>query len=93
MKSYPQNLTELNLINVKTTSNVIEELLESVSEDAVRLRGLTIISTGLSTKAMKTISEIVSQSPFLQKLNISRNNLVPKDFSELLEVIRVNKVL
>jgi len=54
---------------------------------------LTIISTGLSTKAMKTISEIVSQSPFLQKLNISRNNLVPKDFSELLEVIRVNKVL
>lgn len=42
---------------------------------------------------MKIIAEIVTLSAFIQKLNISQNNLLPNDFSDLLESLKANKVI
>jgi hypothetical protein len=71
LKQKPSHLLELNLISVKTTPKIIEDLLESVRDFALRIEGISLVNANVSKNSIKIIAEILTFSEFLKKLNIS----------------------
>ena len=93
MKPAPYHLRELNMQSCKTTSAVIENLMDVIIEEAIYLQNLNLSSMNLSNLSVSKIAQFMRSAVTLQKLDISKNALLPDAFEELFEELSTNRTL
>ena len=89
----PNHLLELKLVNCITAPRIMENLLEFMIENEVHLRALSLVKMSLKHKALQLCSEYLKNSHHLEDLDLSWNNLIPNDFTVMLEILGENKTL
>ena len=89
----PHNLQELRLTNCFTVVPVVEELINFIVEEKVQLRSLSLVKMGLTKACIEEITTLISNSEYIEDLDLSWNDLLPSYFSSLFKVLARNRSL
>ena len=81
------------MVNCNTSPLIVGNLIQFFVDASVNLRSLSLVRMQISGSALNTIATFLEESEHLQDLDISWNNLIPRDFLPLLKVISRNKTL
>ena len=93
LKRYPNNLRELKLVKVNTSSQFIEDLLQFMIDERSSLLSISLVQMNLPSSIMPTIVEYLEKSVQLEELDLSWNKFKPADFVSLLKMLSNNVIL
>lgn len=75
-KFFPLNLDELRIENCKVTKEDMLKLLKALNKESY-VKKLSLVQANLDEKSVLELSKLVSNSRYLQELDISKNRLRP----------------
>lgn len=93
LKRYPNNLRELKLVKVNTSSHLINDLIQFMIDEPTSLTSLSLVQMDLPSTIMPTIVEYLENSVQLEELDLSWNKFQPHDFLPLLNNLSNNVIL
>ena len=94
LRTSPKNLQELRLVGCNLPNqSTLEQLMQIIVEEECPLNSLALIKCGISATVVKSVATFIQSSRTLDELDLSWNDLNPKDFAPLLENLNENKNL
>jgi hypothetical protein len=86
-KLHPHNLAELSFTSLQTHPLIVEKLCTMLLNEAYNLQALKLQSMQLTGPALKTISEMIRISIWLETVDLSQNNLEMQCWASFFEVL------
>ena len=69
------------------------DMVNFMVTEKVQLRQLALVKMHLNKNCLEIVSQLLLESQYLENLDLSWNNLLPKDFAVLFDVLADNKTL
>lgn len=93
LKPKGTNLRVIKFVNCNCSGAIMDEFLEFLIDNGIRLEDLSLVQMNLSGSSVEFLSEYILTNYSLETLDISWNNLRANNFTPLLTALAKNRYL
>lgn len=93
LKRVPMHLEELKLFSCRISTSVLHDLLTMFRETKCQIKSLALVKTGFNKEAFFELMRYVSESEFLEQLDISWCEVTCNEFREFFNMLGQNRRL
>ena len=93
LKRLPNHLEELNLIDCRIHSSLLNRLVDLLNESGTQMRKLGLVNTNHSEASFAKLLTFVETSEYLQELDVSWSKLSIFQWRKFLNIIKNNRQL